>query len=164
MNFVFYEPHYDQYRCLPAWARETLALHASDPRNPLYTPEQLEDAATEDAYWNAAMNEMKHTGYMHNHMRMYWGKKILEWSADPELAHRTTLYLNNKYFLDGRDANSFANVAWVYGQHDRGWTERAVFGTTRSMTAGGLERKADPQAYVAKVQATVAAVQQGGSD
>ena len=151
MNFVFYEPDYDQYRCLPAWARETLAEHASDERDPLYTREQLEAAETEDPYWNAAMSEMKHAAYMHNHMRMYWGKKILEWSADPETAHATTLYLNNKYFLDGRDANSFANVAWVFGQHDRGWTERPVFGKTRSMTAGGLERKADPKAYVQRV-------------
>src|SRR3954467_2486796 len=84
-------------------------------------------------------------------MCMYWGKEILEWSNTPEHAYRTTLYLNNKYFLDGRDANSFANVAWVFGQHDRGWTERAVFGKTRYMSAAGLERKADPQAFVRKV-------------
>jgi len=155
MNFVYYEPDYDQYRCLPEWARRTLAEHASDPREPGYTREQLEAAETEDPYWNAAMSEMKHAAYMHNHMRMYWGKKILEWSADPETAYATTLYLNNKYFLDGRDANSFANVAWVFGQHDRGWTERPVFGKTRSMTAGGLERKADPRAYVRRVQELV---------
>lgn len=155
MNFVFYEPDYDQYRSLPEWARQTLAEHSADPRDPLYTPEQLEAAETEDPYWNAAMTEMKHAAYLHNHMRMYWGKKILEWSADPETAHRTTLYLNNKYFLDGRDANSFANVAWIFGQHDRGWAERPVFGKTRSMTAGGLERKADPRAYVQRVQELV---------
>jgi deoxyribodipyrimidine photo-lyase len=155
MNFVYYEPDYDQYRCLPAWARTTLAEHADDPRDPLYTREQLEDAATADPYWNAAMTEMKVVGYLHNHMRMYWGKKVLEWSAGPEEAHATTLYLNNKYFLDGRDANSFANVAWVFGQHDRGWTERAVFGKTRYMNAAGLERKADPRAYVAKVEREV---------
>jgi deoxyribodipyrimidine photo-lyase len=152
MNFVFYEPDYDQYGCLPAWARATLAAHASDLRDPRYSRAELEDGATEDPYWNAAMAEMKHVGYLHNHMRMYWGKKVLEWSAGPEEAHATTLYLNNKYFLDGRDANSFANVAWVFGQHDRGWTERAVFGTTRYMNAAGLERKADPRAYVEKVE------------
>ena len=162
MNFVFYEPDYDQYRCLPAWARQTLAEHASDPRDPLYTPEQLEAAETDDPYWNAAMTEMKEAAYMHNHMRMYWGKKILEWSADPETAHRTTLYLNNKYFLDGRDANSFANVAWVFGQHDRGWGERPVFGKTRSMTAGGLERKADPRAYVRRVHELVEDARRAG--
>ncbi len=151
MNFVFYEPDYDQYRALPAWAQKSLAEHKDDKRNPEYTRNELEAAETDDPYWNAAMNEMKVTGYMHNYMRMYWGKKILEWSASPEYAFETTLYLNNKYFLDGRDANSYANVAWVFGQHDRGWKERAVFGKVRYMSAGGLKRKADPDAYVEKV-------------
>ena len=160
MNFVYHEPWYDEYRSLPAWAQTTLAEHAGDPREPLYTLAQLEAAETEDPYWNAAMAEMKHVGYLHNHMRMYWGKKVLEWSAGPQEAHSNALYLNNKYFLDGRDANSFANVAWIFGQHDRGWTERPVFGKTRYMSAGGLERKADPKAYVAKVQEEIAEAQQ----
>jgi deoxyribodipyrimidine photo-lyase len=98
------------------------------------------------------MNEMRHTGYMHNYMRMYWGKKILEWSGTPEEAYQTTLHLNNKYFLDGRDPNSYANVAWVFGQHDRGWQERLVFGMVRYMSARGLERKARPEEYVEKVE------------
>jgi deoxyribodipyrimidine photo-lyase len=104
------------------------------------------------------MREMVHTGYMHNYMRMYWGKKILEWSNTPEHAYRTTLYLNNKYFLDGRDPNSFANVAWVFGQHDRGWTEREVFGKVRYMSAGGLERKTKPGQYVEKVEKRISAL------
>ena len=152
MNFVFYQPDYDQYRALPEWARTTLAEHADDPRDPLYSRDELEDADTADPYWNASMREMKHIGYMHNHMRMYWGKKILEWSGTPQHAYATVLYLNNKYFIDGRDANSFANVAWVFGQHDRGWTEREVFGKVRYMNAAGLERKAKPKEYVAKVE------------
>lgn len=152
MNYVFYEPDYDSYRALPAWAQDTLATHQSDAREHTYTMAELDDAQTHDAYWNAAMNEMKFTGYMHNYMRMYWGKKIIEWSTTPQEAYATTLYLNNKYFLDGRDANSYANVAWVFGQHDRGWTERDVFGKVRYMSAGGLERKSDPKAYVAKVE------------
>jgi deoxyribodipyrimidine photo-lyase len=151
MNYVFYEPRYDQYAGVPEWARRTLAEHAADERHYVYTPEQLEQAETHDPYWNAAMTEMKVSGYMHNYMRMYWGKKIIEWSATPEEAHDTTLRLNNKYFLDGRDANSFSNVAWVFGQHDRGWTERDVFGKVRYMNAQGLERKADPKGYVEKV-------------
>ena len=145
MNFVFYEPRYDEYDALPEWARRTLAEHAADP------------------YWNAAMDEMRYAGYLHNYMRMYWGKKILEWTADPQEAYRRTLYLNNKYFLDGRDANSFANVAWVFGQHDRGWTERPVFGKTRYMSAGGLERKADPHGYIAKVRTTIAEAQEAAA-
>jgi deoxyribodipyrimidine photo-lyase len=151
MNFCHYTPDYDKFSCLPNWARETLEEHKDDEREYLYTREQLENAETHDEYWNAAMNEMRHTGYMHNYMRMYWGKKILEWSETPEEAYETTLYLNNKYFLDGRDPNSYANVAWVFGQHDRGWQERAVFGKVRYMSAGGLERKAQPKQYVKKV-------------
>ncbi len=146
MNFVYYEPDYDAYKCLPDWAKKTLAEHRDDERRYVYTRGQLENAETHDPYWNAAMREMRATGYMHNYMRMYWGKKILEWTNTPEYAHQTTLYLNNKYFLDGRDANSFANVAWVFGQHDRPWRERAVFGKVRYMSAEGLKRKAKPEA------------------
>jgi deoxyribodipyrimidine photo-lyase len=157
MNFVFYNKNYDSYSNLPDWARKTLAEHKGDEREYIYTRKQLEDAETHDEYWNAAMKEMIHTGYMHNYMRMYWGKKILEWSNTPEHAYRTTLYLNNKYFLDGRDPNSFANVAWVFGQHDRGWTERGVYGKVRYMSAGGLERKTKPDEYVEKVEKKIGA-------
>ena len=152
MNFVYYTPDYDSYSCLPGWAKETLEEHKDDEREHTYTREQLENAGTHDEYWNAAMKEMVHTGYMHNYMRMYWGKKILEWSNTPEYAYATTLYLNNKYFLDGRDPNSFANVAWVFGRHDRGWTEREVYGKVRYMSSGGLERKSKPDQYVEKVE------------
>ena len=95
------------------------------------------------------------TGFMHNSMRMYWGKKILEWSKTPEQAFNTTLAINNKYFLDGRDANSYAGVAWVFGMHDRAWSERPIFGKIRYMSASGLERKSDIQAYVEKVDGLV---------
>ena len=155
INFVYYTPDYDSFSCLPGWAKETLEEHKDDNREYVYTRQQLEDAKTHDEYWNAAMREMRHTGYMHNYMRMYWGKKILEWTNTPKYAYETTLYLNNKYFLDGRDPNSFANVAWVFGVHDRGWTEREVFGKVRYMSAGGLERKAKPEQYVEKVGALV---------
>lgn len=152
MNFVNYTPHYDSYRCLPAWAQKTLAEHKKDRREYLYTRRQLENAKTHDGYWNAAMREMKYTGFMHNYMRMYWGKKILEWSRTPEQAFKTTLAINNKYFLDGRDANSYTGVAWVFGVHDRAWFERPIFGKIRYMAASGLERKCDIQAYVRKVE------------
>ena len=161
-NFVFYNKDYDSYSNLPGWAKETLEDHKDDDREHTYTQKELENAETHDEYWNAAMKEMVHTGYMHNYMRMYWGKKILEWSNTPEHAYRTTLYLNNKYFLDGRDPNSYANVAWVFGQHDRGWTERPVFGKVRYMAAGGLERKSKPDQYVEKVERLVGAEQAEG--
>ena len=159
MNFVYYTPDYDSYSCLPDWARKTLEEHKEDPRDPCYSREQLEQAQSHDPYWNAAMREMLHTGYMHNYMRMYWAKKILEWSASPEEAFATTLYLNNRYFIDGRDANSYTGVAWCYGVHDRPWTERAIFGKTRYMNDRGLERKAKPKLYIDKVDALVKRVQ-----
>jgi deoxyribodipyrimidine photo-lyase len=99
------------------------------------------------------MREMLHTGYMHNYMRMYWGKKILEWINTPEYAFRTALNLNNKYLIDGRDPKSYAGVAWVLGNHDRGWSEREVFGKVGYMNAAGLARKCDIRGYVKKVQA-----------
>ncbi len=152
MNFVNFHPHYDHFDCLPDWAKKTLADHADDPREKTYTLEQLEAAKTDDPYWNAAQMEMVVTGFMQNYMRMYWGKKILEWTTSPKTAYEQTVFLNNKYELDGRDANSWANIAWIYGLHDRPWTRRKVFGTIRYMNAGGLERKFDIEKYVEKVE------------
>jgi len=151
VNFVYYNRNYDTFACLPEWARETLTAHQKDPRPYTYSRQQLEDAETHDLYWNAAMNEMKYTGFMHNYMRMYWGKKILEWSALPELAFCNALAINNKYFLDGRDPNSYAGIAWIFGMHDRAWPKRPVYGKVRCMLASGLERKCDIRAYVEKV-------------
>lgn len=160
MNHVHFRPDtYDAYACLPEWARESLTEHASDEREYVYSGDELEQSETHDPYWNAAMKEMRETGYMHNYMRMYWGKKILEWSPDPRTAYERTLRLNNTYFLDGRDPNSFANVAWIFGLHDRGWKERPVYGKVRYMSRGGLERKADPEAYVQKVNHLAAKAQ-----
>ena len=155
MNFVYYTQDYDSYSCLPTWAKKTLAEHKKDRREYIYSRQQLENSRTHDDYWNAAMREMKFTGFMHNYMRMYWGKKILEWSRTPEQAFKTTLAINNKYFLDGRDANSYTGVAWVFGVHDRAWFERPIFGKIRYMAATGLERKCDIQAYVEKVDTLV---------
>jgi deoxyribodipyrimidine photo-lyase len=153
MNFVEHNPQHDAYEGLPEWARKTLAKHASDPREAVYTLEELEQARTHDAYWNAAQQEMVVRGKMHNTMRMYWGKKLIEWSATPEEAFARALYLNNRYELDGRDANSFAGVAWCFGKHDRPWRERAIFGTVRYMNDRGLERKYDVDAYLRRVNA-----------
>jgi len=152
INFVLHADDYDRYATLPAWARTTLGEHRGDPREHLYDDAAFENAETHDPYWNAAMREMRATGYMHNYMRMYWGKKILEWSASPEEAFERTVRLNDRWFLDGRDPNSYAGVAWCYGLHDRGWTERPVYGKVRYMNANGLRRKSDPDAYVAKVE------------
>lgn len=150
-NFCFYNEDYDNYHCLPGWATESLKEHQEDERKQVYTREELENGETQDDYWNAAMQAMRERGYLHNHMRMYWGKQILRFTNTPRYAYQTALYLNNKYFLDGRDHNSFANIAWLFGLHDQGWKEREVYGKVRIMTPGGLERKTDPKKFMAKV-------------
>jgi deoxyribodipyrimidine photo-lyase len=152
MNFVNFNAKYDSFDGLPRWARQALAAHVKDKRPYIYKREQLENAQTHDPYWNAAQTEMLITGYMHNYMRMYWGKKILEWGRSPRRAYEDTLYLNNKYFLCGRDPNSYASVAWLYGQHDRPWTPRPIFGTIRYMNDKGLERKFDMDRYMVMVE------------
>jgi deoxyribodipyrimidine photo-lyase len=152
MNFVHYNAHHQGIEGLPDWCRRTLAEHERDPREYLYTVEEFEAAATHDPYWNAAQREMVVTGKMHGYMRMYWGKKMLEWTESPEKALRVALYLNNKYELDGRDPNGFAGVAWCLGKHDRPWGERPVFGKVRYMNANGLRRKFDADGYVRKVE------------
>jgi deoxyribodipyrimidine photo-lyase len=153
VNFVSYNPHYDEFSGLPDWAKKTLNQHSTDHRDYLYRYSEFESALTHDPYWNAAQLEMILTGKMHGYMRMYWGKKILEWSETPQEAFRTAIALNNKYELDGRDPNGYAGVAWCFGKHDRPWKERSVFGTIRYMTAAGLNRKFDVSWYVSHVEA-----------
>lgn len=156
MNFVTFQRQYDAYEAVPHWARIELKAHTKDPRPHLYSLEQFEAARTHDPYWNAAQEELRLTGKMHNYLRMYWGKKIIEWTAWPEEAFRIALMLNNKYSLDGRDPNSFAGIAWCFGKHDRPWARRPVFGSVRYMNAAGLERKCDMQAYVDKIRRVAA--------
>ncbi len=152
MNYCFYNQDYDQFESLPEWALITLRDHEIDEREYIYSTEQFEEAETHDPYWNAAQKEMVLTGKMHGYMRMYWGKKILEWTHTPKQAFEIALYLNNKYELDGRDPNGFTGVAWCFGKHDRGWTERQIFGKVRYMNANGLRRKFDAEGYVEKVR------------
>ena len=151
INFVFYNLHYDSFAGLHEWQQKTLREHRNDPRDYIYSESELENSETHDPYWNAAQKEMKSTGKMHGYMRMYWGKKIIEWTRTPEQAYTTALYLNNKYELDGRSPNGFAGVAWCFGKHDRPWKERAIFGKIRYMNAKGLKRKFDVDAYVKMV-------------
>lgn len=151
MNFVNYNEFYDSFdHMTEQWAYDTMDECRSNPREYLYSLQELECGQTHDPYWNAAMYEMVQTGYMHNYMRMYWGKKIYEWSKTPKEAYETTVYLNNKYFLDGRDANSYTGIAWCYGKHDRAWSQRPIFGKLRFMNQKGLLRKFDMEQYLKK--------------
>jgi deoxyribodipyrimidine photo-lyase len=152
-NFCFYNPYYDTVEGFPEWAKKTLHAHRKDRRNYLYTTDEFESALTHDDLWNAAQMELTITGKMHGYMRMYWAKKILEWTVSPEKAMETAIYLNDKYELDGRDPNGYAGIAWsIGGVHDRAWGERPVFGKIRYMSYQGCRSKFNVQKYIAQVQ------------
>ena len=150
INFVFYNPKYDLYEGLPDWSKNSLKEHMADKRKYIYNLEDFENAETHNEYWNAAQIQMVNTGKMHGYMRMYWGKKIIEWTKSPKEAYKIALFLNNKYELDGRDPNGFTGVAWCFGKHDRPWKERPIFGKIRYMNANGLKRKFDIDLYAKK--------------
>lgn len=148
-NFCFYNPNYDNPQGFHPWAIETLTKHAADEREYTYSQCQLEHGNTHDKLWNAAQKQMVKTGKMHGYMRMYWAKKILEWSSTPALAMINAIYLNDKYSLDGRDPNGYAGIAWsIGGVHDRAWSERPVFGKIRYMNYNGCKRKFDVDGYI----------------
>jgi len=152
MNFCHYNPDYDNFTSLPNWARQTLIEHSRDQRFPQYSLDKLECFSTRDIYWNAAQKELVQTGLMHNYMRMYWGKKIVEWISSPEDAMQVMIYLNNKYALDGRDPNSYAGIAWCLGKHDRPWSSREIFGKVRYMSFDGLTRKYSMREYIRRIE------------
>ncbi len=155
-NYVTYQKGYDVFETMTEpWAYQTMDAHKDDFHPYVYTQIELEQAKTHDPYFNAAMMEMVHTGYMHNYMRMYWAKKIIEWSPSFKEAYETIKFLNNTYFIDGRDANSYTGIAWCFGKHDRPWTEREIFGKLRYMNDKGLERKFDIKSYVNRVDTVV---------
>ena len=149
--FVSHEPNHDNWECAAPWARKTLLEHAADPRPYRYTFAQLERGETHDDLWNAAQREMVATGWMHNYMRMYWAKKILEWSPDPATAFDWAVILNDRYELDGRDANGYAGIAWaIVGKLDRPWFQRPVFGLVRTMSGASIAKKFDSKTYIRK--------------
>lgn len=151
-NFCLHNPDYDRYEGLPAWGRRTLEAHADDPREYLYNRSELERAVTHDRLWNAAQTELALFGRMPGYLRMYWAKKILEWSEDPGTALDTANYLNDHFALDGRDPNGYVGAAWsIGGLHDRPWAERPVFGTVRYMNLSGCRRKFDVERYVERI-------------
>jgi len=151
-NFCYYNPGYDSFEAFPDWAKKSLNDHRSDPREHLYDQKELERAETHDDLWNAAQREMVLRGKMHGYMRMYWAKKILEWTESPEEAQKIAIYLNDRYELDGRDPNGYAGIAWsIGGVHDRAWGEREIFGNVRYMSRRGAESKFNVGSYVERI-------------
>jgi deoxyribodipyrimidine photo-lyase len=154
VNFVRYQPEYDSPACADNWARQTIAEHDRDEREVLYTLKQLEDGKTHDELWNAAQIQMVRYGWMHNYLRMYWAKKIIEWTPDVDTAMRWGIHLNDKYFLDGRDPNGYAGIAWsMLGKFDRAWFDRPIFGKRRYMSGASTGKKFLSQMYIAQMNA-----------
>lgn len=150
-NHAFYSQRPESLNNLPEWARDTLRAHASDPRTPCYSRSQFENAETHDELWNATQTEMRLRGKIHGYYRMYWGKKIIEWSATCQDALETMLYIHDRYALDGRDPNTYTSILWCFGLHDRPWAERAIFGKVRYMALSGMMRKTDVPAYLKEI-------------
>lgn len=151
-NFCLYNPDYDNVNGFHQWASSTLNNHKDDEREFIYALNEFENALTHDPLWNAAQLEMVKTGKMHGYMRMYWAKKILEWTKSPEQAMELAIYLNDKYSLDGRDPNGYTGIAWsIGGVHDRAWSERPIFGKIRYMNYNGCKRKFDVNSYISAV-------------
>lgn len=149
INFVTHNEEYDRLSGCPSWAQKTLADHASDRRAHRYTAEELELGKTHDPLWNASQIEMVVSGRMHNYLRMYWAKKILEWSDNAETAFNTTLDLNDRFEMDGRDPNGYVGVSWaIGGTHDRPWPERPIFGKVRFMSYESTRKKFDSKGYI----------------
>jgi deoxyribodipyrimidine photo-lyase len=148
-NFCEYERNYDFFEGFHSWAQKTLNEHRFDERDYVYSPQQFEEAETHDPLWNAAQFQMSSTGKMHGYMRMYWAKKILEWSSSPEEALQIAIDLNDKYELDGRDPSGYTGIAWsIGGIHDRAWFERPVYGKIRYMNYNGCKSKFDVKKYI----------------
>ena len=151
INLVHFNPNYDNFECGEPWAHRSLAKHAKDPRPVVYSEQQLENAETHDPLWNAAQMQMVSTGWMHNYLRMYWAKKILEWTPSPAQAHQIAVRLNDKYELDGRDPNGYAGIAWsIVGKFDRPWFARSIFGQIRYMSGASTGKKFDSKRYIAQ--------------
>ncbi len=151
-NFAKYCPDPNTLAALPDWAQKSLAKHDGDKREWVYSRDQWERAATHDALWNATQKELLRDGVIHGYYRMYWGKKIIEWSASHQDALETMIYLHDRYALDGRDPNTYTNILWCFGLHDRPWTERPVFGMIRYMNLAGMRRKTNVDAYIREMQ------------
>lgn len=148
-NYCYYNHQYDSFDGFPPWAKKTLMEHQLDERTHVYRTDEFESASTHDMLWNAAQKQMVTSGKMHGYMRMYWAKKILEWTPSPEEALKIAIYLNDKYSLDGRDPNGYVGCAWsIGGVHDRAWNQHPVYGKIRYMNESGCRRKFDIKKYI----------------
>jgi len=147
-HFAHHRDDYDQFESLPDWVQETMNLHRDDPREWIYSYDELKNSKTHDEIWNAAQTQLREEGIIHNYLRMLWGKKVIEWTPDPETALQYLIDLNNTYAIDGRDPNSYSGIFWCFGRFDRAWQERPIFGKLRYMTSESTRKKVKLKDYL----------------
>lgn len=147
-HFAHHRPDYDQFESLPDWALQTLNEHKNDPREWIYSYDQLAASETHDEIWNAAQTQLREEGIIHNYLRMLWGKKVIEWTPDPKAALQYLIKMNNTYAIDGRDPNSYSGIFWCFGRFDRAWQEREIFGKLRYMTSDSARKKVKLKQYL----------------
>lgn len=149
-HFAHHRPDYDQIDSLPDWVQKTMDEHRGDPREHIYTYEELKNSQTHDEIWNAAQTQLREDGIIHNYLRMLWGKKVIQWTPDYKTALQYLIDLNNTYAIDGRDPNSYSGIFWCLGRFDRAWQERPIFGKLRYMTSESTRKKVKLKQYLDK--------------
>jgi len=147
-HFAHHRPDYDQIDSLPDWVQKTMDEHRDDPREWIYSYDELKNSQTHDEIWNAAQTQLREEGIIHNYLRMLWGKKVIEWTPDYETAAQYLIDLNNTYAIDGRDPNSYSGIFWCLGRFDRAWQERPIFGKLRYMTSESTRKKVKLKEYL----------------
>ncbi|MBM76249.1 MAG: deoxyribodipyrimidine photolyase [Proteobacteria bacterium] len=141
--------NYFKLSSLPQWALKSIEEHKNDPRPITYTYQELDQAQTHDVVWNAAQNQLKREGIIHNYVRMLWAKKVYEWSDSAEIALERLIELNNTYAIDGRNPNSYSGIFWTFGRFDRAWGPvRSIFGKLRYMSSDSTARKLKIKPYL----------------
>ena len=150
-NFCLYANSFKDFSGISSWAKMSLNNHKFDIRPYIYTMEELESATTHDNLWNATQNQLKREGIIHGYLRMYWAKKILEWTISADVAFKIAIYLNDKYAYDAPSANGYIGILWaIGGLHDRAFTDYPVTGKIRRMAYNAIKRKCDLSNYLKK--------------
>ena len=150
-NFCLYNKQFKTLNGIPSWAKNSLEYHRADFRPYIYTLEELESAKTHDKLWNATQNQLKREEIIHGYLRMYWAKKILEWTVSADDALKIAIYLNDRYAYDAPSANGYVGILWaIGGLHDRAFADYPVTGKIRRMTYESMKKKYDLSEYMGK--------------
>lgn len=148
-NFCLYTSNYKDFSGVPNWAKESLNNHKYDSRPYIYSINKLENAKTKDKLWNAAQTQLIKEGAIQGYLRMYWAKKISEWTNTPDEALKFSIYLNDKYAYDAPSANGYAGILWaIGGLHDRAFVNYPVTGKIRRMTYNSIMKKYNLTEYI----------------